>query len=125
MKCNNYFDKNGNYINCENISLAEIYHRAFALGVESVAIPTGWIPVEYHVITEEERKENAYPDEWVYCTDCHMPDDGDEILITLQDGRVEKDVCYLDDAYSLDSGYDWIDDIKAWMPLPKGYKKEE
>jgi len=30
----NYFDKQGNYINCENLSLAEIYHRAFALGVE-------------------------------------------------------------------------------------------
>ena len=44
---NNYFDKQGNYINCENLSLAEIYHRAFALGVESVAIgnrPQGeWI----------------------------------------------------------------------------------
>ena len=35
---NNYFDKQGNYINCENLSLAEIYHRAFALGVDSVAI---------------------------------------------------------------------------------------
>lgn len=34
----NYLDKQGNYINCENLSLAEIYHRAFALGVESVAI---------------------------------------------------------------------------------------
>lgn len=34
----NYFDKNGNYINCENLSLAEIYHRAFALGVESTPV---------------------------------------------------------------------------------------
>ena len=34
----NYLDKQGNYINCENLSLAEIYHRAFALGVESVTI---------------------------------------------------------------------------------------
>ena len=24
----NYFDKNGNYINVENLSLAQIYHRA-------------------------------------------------------------------------------------------------
>lgn len=41
----NYFDKDGNYINVENLSLADIYHRAFALGVESVAIrPKGeWI----------------------------------------------------------------------------------
>lgn len=34
----NYFDNNGNYINVENLSLAEIYHRAFALGVESTPI---------------------------------------------------------------------------------------
>ena len=41
----NYFDKNGNYINVENLSLAEIYHRAFASGVESVAVrPQGkWL----------------------------------------------------------------------------------
>ena len=28
----NYFDKNGNYINCENLSLAEIYKRGAAEG---------------------------------------------------------------------------------------------
>lgn len=42
----NYFDNKGNYINLENLSLADIYHRAFALGVESVAIkpPRGkWV----------------------------------------------------------------------------------
>lgn len=37
----NYFDNKGNYINSENLSLAEIYHRAFALGVESVALDSG------------------------------------------------------------------------------------
>lgn len=29
---NNYFDKNGNYINIENLSLSEIYKRASAEG---------------------------------------------------------------------------------------------
>lgn len=33
----NHFDEHGNYINTENLSLADIYHRAFAEGVESVA----------------------------------------------------------------------------------------
>lgn len=28
----NHFDKNGNYINCENLSLAEIYKRGAAEG---------------------------------------------------------------------------------------------
>lgn len=31
----NYFDKDGNYINVENLSLADIYHQAFELGVAS------------------------------------------------------------------------------------------
>lgn len=30
----NYFDKNGNYINVENLSLAEIYHRGYQDGSE-------------------------------------------------------------------------------------------
>ncbi len=81
-----------------------------------------WIPVIYHEITEEERKIEDYPQDWVYYMDCHMPDDGDEILITLKNGRVEKDICYYDGCYSTDSGYDWMVDIKAWMPSPKGYK---
>ena len=55
----NYFDKNGNYINVENLSLAEIYHRAFASGVESVAVrPKGkWRALNFHTC---------------YCTNCHF-----------------------------------------------------
>jgi hypothetical protein len=30
----NYFDKNGNYINVENLSLAEIYNRGYQDGAE-------------------------------------------------------------------------------------------
>ena len=30
----NHFDKNGNYINIENLSLAEIYHRGYQDGSE-------------------------------------------------------------------------------------------
>ena len=30
----NHFDKNGNYINVENLSLAEIYHRGYQDGSE-------------------------------------------------------------------------------------------
>lgn len=34
-KSGNYFDKDGNYINIENLSLAEIYYRAFKEGQDS------------------------------------------------------------------------------------------
>ena len=47
----NYFDKNGNYINVENLSLADIYHRAFALGVESTPI-------------RDERKKGEWISDW-------------------------------------------------------------
>ena len=84
-----------------------------------------WIPVEYHQITKEERQENDYPKDWVYCIDSPMPEEGQEILITTNAGYVEKDTCYDDgDGYYTDSGYDWFEDITAWMPLPEPYKKD-
>lgn len=88
-----------------------------------------WIPVKWHEITEEEREREGYPAEWVVYLDNLMPDDGEEILITVKNrkGRVwvEKDTNYTDtDGSYLDSGYDWVEDIVAWMPLPEPYKAE-
>ena len=41
--------------------------------------------------------------------------------------KIELDECYSDDGctFSLDSGYDWIDDVVAWMPLPEPYRESE
>lgn len=109
---------------------AELSDYNFALGLAEDAIrhlPSAeaeWIPVEWHYITDEERKENGYPKDWGVLMDCDMPLDEQEILVTTTSGRVEKDVCYLDGEFSLDSGWDWVDDILAWMPLPKPYREE-
>ena len=63
----NYFDKDGNYINVENLSLADIYHRAFALGVESVAIETIGEWIEIHV-----DRDILHPDGRAWqCSACH------------------------------------------------------
>ena len=86
-----------------------------------------WIPVEYHMITEEEKQENDYPADWIYCIDSPMPEEGQEILITTNAGYVEKDTCLYDydgGTYYTDSGYDWCGEILAWMPLPKPYHTE-
>ena len=80
-----------------------------------------WIPVSYHEITEEEREENGYPKDWVYLLDCEMPQDEQEILVQVKNGEIRWDVCYPDDRFSLDSGWDWADDVVAWMPLPEPY----
>lgn len=86
-----------------------------------------WIPVKWHEITDEERKENDYPKDWVCYLDSKMPYDGQRILVTTKGGYVELDECYSDDGrtFSLDSGYDWVDDVLAWMPLPEPYNPQE
>lgn len=83
-----------------------------------------WIPVKYHELTEEERKECLFSAEIKYMIDCELPDDEQEIIVT--DGRhVWVDTCIVNDGYALDSGHDWIEDVIAWMPLPEPYRESE
>ena len=81
-----------------------------------------WIPVKWHEITDEEREREGYPKDWVVYIDCEMPSDEQEILVQTKSGYVRWDVCYEEGEFSLDSGWDWIEDIVAWMPLPEHYK---
>ena len=83
-----------------------------------------WIPIKWHNITDEERERESYPKEWVTYLDSEMPEDGQEILVQTKHGDIRWDVCYIEDGFSLDSGWDWVDDIIAWMPLPQPYKEE-
>lgn len=93
-----------------------------------------WIPVTWHTITEDERKQENYPKEWITHIDCLLPTDDEEILVTIKrvsqvTGQtnyfVIQDICMIDDGYYLDSGYSWIDDVVAWMPMPKPYLPNE
>ena len=81
----------------------------------------GWIPVKWRATTDEDGIDK---EEYPLYIDCPMPNDGDEILITSKNGYVSEDTCYDDDGYYLDSGLDWVDDVKAWMPKPEGYRGE-
>lgn len=83
-----------------------------------------WIPIKWHDCTDEDREKYGFNNDIVVVFDCEMPDDNQSILVTTSHGYINQDVCYIDDGYSLDSGWDWIDDIKAWMPLPEPYKAE-
>ena len=85
-----------------------------------------WIPVKWHEITDEEREREGYPKDWACYLDNIMPYDGQRILITTKGGFVELDECYSDDGctFSLDSGYDWIDDVIAWCELPEPYQPQ-
>ena len=81
-----------------------------------------WIPVTYRETTDEDGiDKEIFP----LLLDCHLPEDDTEILICTKDGRVFTDTFYSDDGCYLDSGYDLIKDIAAWMELPEGYKPTE
>ena len=83
-----------------------------------------WIPVKWHYITDEEREREGYPKDWVLHIDCEMPCDEQEILVQTKNGLIRWDVCYEDGEFSLDSGWDWIEDIVAWKPLPEQYRED-
>lgn len=97
--------------------------KALRMAIEALKAQE-WIPVKWHYITDEEREREGYPKDWAVHLDCEMPVDEQEILVTTKHGYVEKDVCHEDGCFSLDSGWDWMEDIVAWMPLPKPYKAE-
>lgn len=102
---------------------AWVEHISAIKALPSAEPKTGeWIPIKWHEITEEEREREGYPKDWVVYIDCDMPCDGDEILVQTKNGYIRWDVCYEDGEFSLDSGWDWIEDIVAWMPLPEPYR---
>lgn len=96
------------------------------------ALDSQWIPVTYRPMTKEEEKEFCVKwdikegslEEWkkrVFT--CHLPEDGQEILISTHWG-VSEDVCtWDDDCVGLEDRGDW-DGVDAWMPKPESYKKE-
>lgn len=86
-----------------------------------------WIPVKWRPITEEEREECLYDEDIKFIAEFPIPDDGDEILISRNNGKWVDLVEFTYDEYGIGdySGNDWVEEVDAWMPLPKGYKKEE
>lgn len=96
------------------------------------ALDSQWIPVTYRPMTEEEEKElceklgieEGILEDWekrVFT--CHLPDDGQEILIS-RGKYVQEDICSWDEyGCGLENNGDW-DGVDAWMPKPEPYKKE-
>ena len=78
-----------------------------------------WIPITYRELDEEEKEQ--YPEEYQIISS-PLPDDGEEVLITVCGGveidtfcRDNADGCYFEGRY--------IEEVEAWMPLPKPYQE--
>lgn len=123
---------------------AEMFRNGCLEGIEALMAEgeiydieySPWIPVTYRPMTEEEEKElceklgikEGSLEDWekrVFT--CHLPDDGQEILIS-RGKYVEEDICSWDEyGCGLENNGDW-NGVDAWMPKPEPYKvggKEE
>lgn len=83
-----------------------------------------WIEVKWRDLTEEEKELNP---EYSAGADFELPDDGDEILISMHNGEWIDLVTFCNDEWGIgdENGNDWLDEVDAWMPLPKGFVKEQ
>lgn len=84
-------------------------------------VPIEWHEIKTRPLTDEERAEIDVDDDIDETLDCHLPDDGEPVLIAFDDA-VLVDVFIRDVHYCDFENYD-IKDVKAWARLPKRYKK--
>lgn len=89
------------------------------IGVEPSA--QKWIPITYRKSTQEEKDDYyaQHGEELCYVVENEMPLDGQEVLVSCG-GIVSEDV-FDEDSYDFESMF--IEDVDAWMPKPKSYKK--
>lgn len=91
-----------------------------------------WIPLKTRPMDEDEREEwserRGYKleDDEAVIYDSLLPDEGEDVIICLRNGRIRVDTFCEDDCGCYFDVYD-IEDVVAWMPLPKpwGWEKNE
>lgn len=86
------------------------------------AIPV-WTELTSRMMTDEEKEERGLrPEENVNMINSDLPQDGEEVLITVR-GMVEE-TTFIEEGYG-EVGFDdeYIEDVTAWMPMPEPFKK--
>lgn len=79
-----------------------------------------WIPIKYRETTDDDGIDK---EKFPLMLDCCLPDDDTEIIVCSKNGSVFADKFFNDDGCHLESGFDIIEDVSAWMPLPEPYQK--
>jgi len=90
-----------------------------------------WIPIKSRPMDEDERKEweelrgyKLLDDEAIIYTS-QLPDDGQNVLICLRNGDIRIDTFAEDEYGCYFCEYDDMENVVAWMPLPKPYKEKK
>ena len=103
------------------------WQTSLDMAIEALEQEPKWIPIKTRPLTDKEKEEYAdlgySEDSMSFMYDCHLPEDGEEVLITTRYDEVTTDTFYRDEGCYFETYCD-EDDVKAWMPLPKPYKAE-
>jgi hypothetical protein len=78
-----------------------------------------WGTIEIRTATEEEKEQYG----WTQVLDCHLPNDGEKVLIITKNGTQIDTFHDDDDDCYFDSDIDW-EDVIAWTRV-RGYKMKE
>ena len=79
-----------------------------------------WIPIKTRLQTDEEKE--AYNSDGELIIVSELPEDGQEVLVSYN-GYVCFDTFYRDSEYGCYFEDADIENVDAWMPLPKPYKE--
>lgn len=88
---------------------------------------TRWIPIKTRPLTEEEKEYYAQHGAYYFDSifDCHLPEDGQEVLITTKYETVDKVVFHNEGDYgSYFECYEDEGEVLAWRPLPEPHKEK-
>ena len=113
----------------EDLQRLYLGNEKFTADIEAIEIAiealkrTRWVPITYREMTEEEREYFEAEFDEAKIIDCTLPEIDEEVLISHR-GSVYTDIFHNDRGIVYFEDVD-IEDVDAWMPLPKPYEKEE
>ena len=112
----------------EDLQRLYLGNEKFTADIEAIEIAiealkrTRWVPITYREMAEEEREYFEAEFDEAKIIDCTLPEIDEEVLISHR-GSVYTDIFHNDRGIVYFEDVD-IEDVDAWMPLPKPYEKE-
>ena len=112
----------------EDLQRLYLGNEKFTADIEAIEIAiealkrTSWVPIIYRDMTEEEKEYFEAEFDEAKILDCTLPDIDEEVFVSHR-GSVYTDIFHNDRGIVYFEDVD-IEDVDAWMPLPKPYEKE-
>ena len=112
----------------EDLQRLYLGNEKFTADIEAIEIAiealkrTSWVPIIYRDMTEEEKEYFEAEFDEAKILDCTLPDIDEKVLVSHR-GSVYTDIFQNDRGIVYFDDVD-IEDVDAWMPLPKPYEKE-